>query len=253
MSKKFWNWDSGGGGGERTMFLDGAIAEEGWDDTDVTPDLFRAELFAGDGPVTIWINSPGGDVIAASRIYAMLMDYPHDVIIKIDGVAASAASVVAMAGTTVLMAPTAMMMVHNPATVAVGDKAEMKKAIEMLDEVKESIINAYEIKTGLPRDRISRLMDGETWMNARRAIELGFADGMIEEEKRTVEPMEFSDRTAETMLWNRLKAAAIPTEGAKATEETHTPTPTEEKKRGRAVAELLERLRRIAGEKGESK
>ena len=247
MSKKFWNWDPGGeapgGGGGRTLFLDGAIAEEGWDDSDITPDLFRAELFAGDGPVTIWINSPGGDVIAASRIYAMLMDYPHDVIIKIDGIAASAASVVAMAGTTVLMAPTAMMMCHNPATIAVGDKAEMKKAIEMLDEVKESIINAYEIKTGLPRDRISRLMDGETWMNARRAIELGFADGMLEDTKeRTAEPMEFSDRTAETMLWNRIKAATIPT-----TEGKEEATPAEEKKRGRAVAELLECLRRIAG------
>lgn len=96
----------------------------------------------GKGPITVWINSPGGDCIAASQIYAMLMDYPGDVTVKVDGLAASAASVIAMAGTKVLMAPTAMLMIHNPITAAFGDTAEMQKAIDMLAEVKESIINA---------------------------------------------------------------------------------------------------------------
>ena len=103
--------------------------------------MFRDELFVGSGPVTVWINSPGGDCIAASRIYSMLMDYTGEVTVKIDGIAASAASVIAMAGTKVLMAPTALLMIHNPATGAFGDHVDMKKAIEMLDEVKESIIN----------------------------------------------------------------------------------------------------------------
>ena len=89
----------------------------------------------------------------------MLMEYPGEVTVKIDGLAASAASVIAMAGSKVLMAPTAMMMIHNPMTNAFGDHVEMQKAIEMLEEVKESIINAYEIKTRLSRANLSRLMD----------------------------------------------------------------------------------------------
>ena len=121
--------------------------------------MFHDELFAGKGPVTVWLNSPGGDCIAASQIYTMLMDYKDDVTVKIDGIAASAASVIAMAGTRVLMAPTALMMIHNPMTGAYGNHTDMEKAIEMLDEVKESILNAYEIKTSLSRAKLSHLMD----------------------------------------------------------------------------------------------
>lgn len=109
----------------------------------------------------------------------MLTDYKGNVTVKIDGIAASAASVIAMAGDTVLMSPVAMLMIHNPATVAMGDHAEMQKAIDMLDEVKESIINAYVLKTGQSRAKLSHLMDAETWMDANTALELGFADGII--------------------------------------------------------------------------
>lgn len=120
----------------------------------------------------------------------MLMDYKGNVTVKIDGIAASAASVIAMAGTEVLMSPVSTMMIHNPATVAMGDHNEMQKAIEMLNEVKESIINAYEIKTGLSRAKLSHLMDSETWMNANKAVELGFADGIISRENPNTEPDE---------------------------------------------------------------
>ena len=145
----------------------------------MTPALFKDELFSSTGPVTIWINSPGGDCVAAAQIYNMLMDYPGDVTVKVDGIAASAASVIAMAGTRVLMSPVSTMMIHNPLTVAMGDSEEMRRAIQMLDEVKESIINAYEIKTGLSRTRLSHLMDAETWMNANKALELGFCDEIM--------------------------------------------------------------------------
>ena len=145
--------------------------------------MFKDELFSGEGDVVIYLNSPGGDCIAASQIYTMLMDYTGNVTIKIDGIAASAASVIAMAGTSVLMAPTSLMMIHNPATVAFGDHEDMQKAIDMLNEVKESIINAYEIRTGLSRTKLSHLMDEETWMNANKAIELGFADDTLKDEK----------------------------------------------------------------------
>ena len=127
--KRFWSWvrdetqqDA------RTLYLDGVIAESCWFDDDVTPAAFKADLLAGSGPVTIYINSPGGDCVAAAQIYNMLMEYPSDVTVKIDGIAASAASVIAMAGTRVLMSPVSTMMIHNPLTVAIGDSEEMCKA-----------------------------------------------------------------------------------------------------------------------------
>lgn len=181
--KKFWKWKNQAqtetAPAERTLFLNGTIAEESWFDDDVTPQLFKDELMAGSGDITVWINSPGGDCVAAAQIYNMLMDYKGNVTVKIDGIAASAASVIAMAGTKVLMSPVSMMMIHNPMTIAFGDTAEMQKAIEMLGSVKDSIINAYEIKTGLSRAKLSHLMDAETWMDANKAVELGFADEVI--------------------------------------------------------------------------
>ena len=171
--------------------------------------MFHDELFAGKGPVTVWLNSPGGDCIAASQIYTMLMDYKDDVTVKIDGIAASAASVIAMAGTKVLMAPTALMMIHNPMTGAYGNHTDMEKAIEMLDEVKESILNAYEIKTSLSRAKLSHLMDSETWMNANKAIELGFADDILKDSKKDaadIPAYAFSGKETETRLMNKLTA-----------------------------------------------
>ena len=251
--KKFWKWKNqvpdgaepsgdGNAGGERVLQLYGTIAEESWFDDDITPALFRSELFAGDGPITIYINSPGGDSIAASQIYTMLVDYPHDVTVKIDGIAASAASVIAMAGTKVLMAPTALMLIHNPATVACGDHEDMQKAIEMLNEVKESIINAYEIKTNLSRAKISRLMDEETWMDARKAIELGFADGMLEDEQKAAPETEaytFSEHAAVTALVNKL-AAKTNTVSAQEPVPAVNDTPSEPA--GRSVEDLRARL-----------
>lgn len=145
----------------------------------MTPAQFKEELMAGEGDVVVWINSPGGDCIAAAQIYNMLSEYPGKVTVKVDSLAASAASVIAMAGDEVLMSPVSMLMIHNPATMAFGDHTEMQKAIELLDAVKESIINAYVKKTGLSRARISHLMDAETWMDANKAVELGFADGVL--------------------------------------------------------------------------
>jgi ATP-dependent Clp protease protease subunit len=212
--KRFWNWVKDEDTGIRTLYLDGTIAEESWYDDDITPAAFKADLTSGSGDIVIWINSPGGDCVAASQIYAMLMDYPGNVTIKIDGIAASAASVIAMAGTKVLMAPTALMMIHNPLTIAIGDTEEMQKAIAMLGEVKESIINAYEIKTGLSRSKISHLMDAETWMNANKAIELGFADAVLTDEKKAVEEVSFafSRRTVTNTLLNKLMSNVPPKE-----------------------------------------
>lgn len=177
--KKFWNWKTAEDNSSRILELNGTIAEESWYDDEITPEKFRRELERGKGDITVVINSPGGDCVAASRIYAMLKDYDGIVTVRIDGLAASAASVIAMAGDAVQMAPAALMMIHNPSTVAWGDHVDMKKAIGMLNEVKESIINAYELRTGLSRSELSRMMEDETWMNAMKAVELGFADEML--------------------------------------------------------------------------
>ena len=183
MNRKFWNWVKNSVpdefGNTRTLYLDGQISEETWWGDEVTPEAFRKELFEDSGDITLWINSPGGDCFAAAQIYNMLMEYPGKISVKIDGLAASAASVIAMAGSRVCMSPVAILMIHNPATVAMGDTEAMKKAIGMLNEVKESIINAYELKSGMDRAKISKMMDSETWLNAKKAVELGFADEVL--------------------------------------------------------------------------
>ena len=219
---------------ERTLFLNGTIAEESWFDDDVTPQLFKDELLSGSGDITVWINSPGGDCVAAAQIYNMLMDYKGNVTVKID------ASVIAMAGTKVLVSPVSMMMIHNPMTVAFGNTGEMEKAIAMLDEVKESIINAYEIKTGLSRAKLSHLMDAETWMNANMAVELGFADEVMkrnEAENDIPQPAVAAtySRVAVTNSLMEKLAAKCHIDSKKV-----EPEPT-----GRSVDELMEHLNTI--------
>lgn len=176
--KKFWNWIKNSDE-TRTLRLEGPIDEESFWGDEITPQMFRDELNAGEGDVTVWINSPGGNVFAAAEIYTMLKDYKGSITVKIDAIAASAASVVAMAGDTVQMSPVAMLMIHDPSTVAMGNTKDMEKAIEVLNEVKESIINAYASKSGLSHARIANLMSNETWMNAKKAVELGFADKIL--------------------------------------------------------------------------
>ena len=224
---KFWNWTvtDNDEKTERILTLSGVIAEESWFDDEVTPKIFRDELMSGEGDITVWINSPGGDCIAAAQIYNMLLEYKGNVTIKIDGIAASAASVVAMAGNKVIMSPVSMLMIHNPMTMDAGDTTEMKKAISMLTEVKESIINAYELKTGMNRDKIAKLMDAETWMDANKAVELGFADEILSRES-SVKPsaMMYSENVVSRKLWNKISAKYRP------------------KDQGRTVAALLRSL-----------
>lgn len=201
--KRFWNWLTPENAdpnttGVRVLSINGEIAAETWFDDDVTPQIFASELNAGTGDVVVWLNSPGGDVVAAAQIYNMIAAYPGTVTVNIDGVAASAASVIAMAADVVSMSPVSMMMIHNPATFAVGDKQELSRALDMLDSVKESIINAYQLKTGLSRAKLSKLMDQETWMDARAALDLGFADQILTAKRAPqLDPDEEPDDTDE--------------------------------------------------------
>ena len=224
-NKKFWNWvknDAEENGvidtpKTRTLYLNGVIAEESWYGDEVTPQLLKDELDADNGDIEVWINSVGGDVMAATQIYNMLKSYNGKVTVKIDSLAASAASVIAMAGDEVLMSPLSLIMIHNPLTIAAGDVSDMQKAIDMLEEVKESIINAYELKSGLSRTKISHLMDCETWLNAKKAVELGFADSIMFTENDTDadEGYEFSQREVSNRLINQLKKKNTQTAGVK--------------------------------------
>ena len=204
---KFWNWIRDATDG-RVLRFEGPIDSEAFWGDEITPDMFRSELEAEEGDVTVWLNSPGGNVFAAAEIYTMLRDYKGAVTVKIASIAASAASVVAMAGDRVLMSPTALLMIHDPATIAMGDTKAMQQAITVLNEVKESIINAYAAKTGLRRSKIADLMAAETWLNAKKAVELGFADEVLfakdepeeeepEEEEETPEEPEEPEETPE--------------------------------------------------------
>ncbi len=229
--KKFWNWIKNEEG-QRTLYFDGYIAQDSWLDDDITPKKFKAELMESDGDISVWINSPGGDVFAASQIYNMLKEYKGKVTVKIDGLAASAASVIAMAGDEISMSPVAMLMIHNPSTLIWGEETDMIKAKEMLSEVKESIINAYEVKTNLPRNKISEMMDNETWMSSNKAVELGFADTIL-----------YGDHSENTQIDNNFifdKVTVINTLISKFPKKEKTPIIT-----GTSYAELSKRLNLI--------
>lgn len=227
---KFWNWRNDAKTEVRQLAIDGVIAEESWFDDDVTPKQFREELMSGSGDIEVRINSPGGDCIAASQIYTMLSEYKGKVTVKIDGLAASAASVIAMAGDVILMSATALLMIHNPSTMVFGDHNELKKGIDILEEVKESIINAYQLRTGLSRAKINRLMEEETWMNAKKAIELGFADDILKssDDEERITAFDFSVRKTSQIVANALQAKVR----------------NKEKNTGRTIADLKENLKK---------
>ena len=183
MSKrinKFWNWTKDIETNTPELRLEGEIASETWWGDEVTPKIFKDELCKFEGKdITVWINSPGGDVIAGSQIYTMLKEHKGKVTVKVDGLAASSASFIAMAGDTIQMSPTAMMMIHLPSTFDWGDKNDFAKAIARLEEVEAAIVNAYALKTKLSNEELSQMMEEQTWMNAYRAKELGFIDEVL--------------------------------------------------------------------------
>ncbi len=174
-------------GGDPSLEFYGVISEYSWFQDDITPGTFKKALYdlGKNGPVTVHIDSPGGDVDAASTIRAIMMDYPGDITVKIDGMCLSAAVIVAMAGDHVLMQESGSMMIHNPWTIAMGDAAEMKSVANMLDEVKNGIVDCYETRTKIDRSKLSKMMNDTTWMNAHTAKDLGFIDEIITASSKT--------------------------------------------------------------------
>lgn len=184
-NRRFWQFRAAAEPGIGELLLYGEIADTTWFGDEVTPKQFWDELQAlGEiKELRVYINSPGGDVFAGQAIYSMLKRHPAQVHVYVDGLAASAASLVAMAGDTVIMPRNAMMMVHNPWTFVAGDSAFLRQVADELDKIRESMLAVYESRTGLERAKVIELLDAETWMTAEEAVELGFADE-IEEAKQ---------------------------------------------------------------------
>lgn len=170
---KFWKWVKAEASNE--LYIDGVIASESWYDDEVSPKLFRDELAKHKGAVTVRINSPGGDVFAGLAIYNALNEHEGEVTVKVDGLAASAASFIAMAGDKIIMLPGSLMMVHNSSTISFGNAEDMQQTIEQLKAADESMVSIYAARTGQTEERIRELLAAETWMNADEAVELGFA------------------------------------------------------------------------------
>jgi ATP-dependent Clp protease protease subunit len=180
----FWTWQNVLEGEDPEMELDGYISEWSWFEDDITPKKFKEDLISHGqgGPITIRLNSYGGDVIAASMISSIMRDYPGKITVVIDGIAASAATVVAVAAKEIKIQDTAYFMVHDPSVVffmASLNIEALTRLADSLGAIKEGIINAYETRTGLSRPRLSKLMTDETWMDAHRALDLGFVDEIL--------------------------------------------------------------------------
>lgn len=174
---KFWQMKALAEG-EAEILIYEFIGYDWWTDTGVTAKQFAEDLKAlGDvSKIILRINSPGGEVFDGNTIYNLLKSHKAYVETHIDGIAASIASVIALAGDKIIMPENAMMMVHNPWGVAIGEATDMRKMADALDKIRESILATYRVRTGLDDAKLIELMDAETWLTAADAVELGFAD-----------------------------------------------------------------------------
>jgi ATP-dependent Clp protease, protease subunit len=180
----FWKWVNVDGESPE-MELDGVISQYSWFEDDITPKKFKDDLykFGRGGPVMVKVNSPGGDVIAASKMRAIMTEYPGDITVRVEGMAASAAVIVAIAGKSVQMMDSAYMMIHDPAVAvffATLDIEMLGKLRDDLKSIKDGIVPAYAAKTGMSEEKIARMMTNETWMSAREAKDYGFADEVLQ-------------------------------------------------------------------------
>ena len=181
---KFWKFEDKVSKEGTALILDGEISSETWWGDEVTPGAFRDELAKVKGDLTVHINSQGGDVFAGVAIFNALKDFNKGkVTVKVDGLAASIASVVAMAGDEIIMSPGSMMMIHNPWSIGAGSSDDLRKAADVLDQIKDAILPIYVERTGLAESYVKDLMDDETWMTAEKAVEMGFADTVQKVEK----------------------------------------------------------------------
>ncbi|AQZ46139.1 ATP-dependent Clp protease proteolytic subunit ClpP [Paenibacillus larvae subsp. larvae] len=182
--KKFWNMKkTANNNGELTLY--GNVSEYSWWGDDITPQQFRDDLYAlGEvDDITVRLNSPGGDVFAGLHIYQVLKEHKAKVTVRVEGFAGSIASVIAMAGDQVIMPKGSIMMVHNPWTFTMGEASDLRQTADILDTIRDALVEVYMTKTGLQEDELNALLDSETWMTSAQAVEKGFAD----EEEQTMQ------------------------------------------------------------------
>lgn len=186
-----------------------AVLDDNDNDTDIDPDVDTDDV----EDVVVDIASNGGDVYAGSEIYTALRGYKGHVTVNVLGLAASAASVIAMAGDTVNMSPTAQMMIHKAWSVRQGNADDYKHEAEILDGIDQSIVNAYVDKTGLDRNKILQMMQNETWMTAQDAVSKGFADGIMfhNDDDDDVDDPDEDDENFDDALQVAASAHSIPT------------------------------------------
>jgi ATP-dependent protease ClpP protease subunit len=185
MMEEFWKFKNNADG-EAELLLYGEISDASWYGDEVTPKKFAEDLAAcGGKDLTVRVNSPGGDVFAAQAIYNQLKAYTGKVTVKIDGMCASAATVIACAGETVIMPSNTIYMIHNPKSAMLGyyDAVQLGKVSDRLTTVKQTIVNVYMGRVGntLSEVQVRHKMDAEEWMTADKAKEYGFVDEITDE------------------------------------------------------------------------
>lgn len=184
MNKTFWKLKNSVEGSDGAkLYIDGPISEESWWGDEATPAQLRQELKQINGKtLEVVLNSPGGDVWAGVAMHDALKELDAEVTIKVSGLAASIASVIAMAGDRIVITPGSTMMVHKASMLAMGNSDDMAKAIEMLETVEDGIVSIYADRTGQSEESVRSMMKAETWMSAEKAVELGFADAVVKPE-----------------------------------------------------------------------
>ncbi len=180
---KFWSVKNEAENDTAELLLYGEISEVSWWGDEVTPKAFAEDLKELKGKdLTVCINSGGGDVFAAQAIYTQLKNYPGSVKVRIDGLCASAATIIACAGKAVSMPLNALYMIHNPAVGLLGyyDSSELKKMAGQAEVIKQTIVEVYKERTNLSENKLNSMMNKETWFSASEAKEYGFVDEVLD-------------------------------------------------------------------------
>jgi ATP-dependent Clp protease, protease subunit len=240
MGKRFWTIQAAKGNPKAgEVMLYGPIASQTWFGDEVTPKAFADDLKAlGDvDTITLYINSEGGDVFAAQAIYSMLKRHSAAVHTYVDGLAASAASLIAMAGETITLPINAMLMLHSPWAFAMGNASQLRTMADDLDKIRESMIAVYSERSGKSHDEVVAILDAETWYTAEEAVAAGFADEVegakqiaasITDNTLTINGQQVDLRAFRSFPADKVAATAeAPAEDEPAAEEATDPAPAD--------------------------
>ncbi len=191
--------------GDNVITMFEVIGEDWWTGGGVTAKKVASQLRAIAGPVEVQINSPGGDMFEGIAIYNVLREHPHDVTVKVMGMAASAASIIAMAGDTVEIGAASFLMIHNCWVLAMGNRHDMRETAEFLEPFDAAMVDVYAARSGQKSEDIAKWMDAETFMSGSQAIERGFADALLAADKITTD----DKAKAEDRRVNELRAMEL--------------------------------------------